>query len=122
MKQYNIPDGGYVPVDNIIYLMENDISQINRIPLLQNYEGYAIVTVGPIYLNEEFNWEYALADYPIISDAENKIFIMNCSHDKLRATDPFSQKLNLDNVTIINSLTNYFSERQVEDENLQDTE
>ncbi len=47
---------------------------------------------------------------------------MNCSHDKLRETDPFSQKLNLDNVTIINSLTNYFSERQVEDENLQDTE
>ncbi len=56
MKQYNIPDGGYVPVDNIIYLMESDISQINRIPLLQNYDDYAIVTVGPIYLNEEFNW------------------------------------------------------------------
>ena len=53
MKQYNIPDGGYVPVDNIIYFMESDISQINRIPLLQNYDDYAIVTAGPIYLDKD---------------------------------------------------------------------
>ena len=119
MRQYNIPNGGYVPIKNVTYLLENDTSQINRIPLLQDYEGYAIVTVGPIYLNKQFNWLSMLSDYPIISDQEGKVFILNCSHDKLRETDPFSQKLNSDNITIINSLTDYFNERQVENENLQ---
>ena len=30
MKQYNIPLGGYKPVEGVIYLLENDLNQINK--------------------------------------------------------------------------------------------
>ncbi len=123
MKQYNIPDGGYVPVDNIIYFMENDISQINRIPLLQNYEDYAIVTIGPIYLNEEMDVENIVLDDEMVCDDDEKIFIINCSHDNFKnSVNTFSQTLNKKEMRHVGMLTNYFTERQGDDESIQDTE
>ena len=123
MKQYNIPDGGYVPVDNIIYLMESDISQINRIPLLQNYDDYAIVTAGPIYLDKDINIKSIILDDDIVCDEDEKIFIINCSHDNFKnSVNAFSQTLDKENMRHVGMLTDYFTERQVDDENIQDTE
>ena len=99
MKQYNIPDGGYVPVDNIIYFMESDISQINRIPLLQNYDDYAIVTAGPIYLDKDINIKSIILDDDIVCDEDEKIFIINCSHDNFKnSVNAFSQTLDKENM------------------------
>ena len=123
MKQYNIPDGGYVPVDNIIYLMESDISQINRIPLLQNYDDYAIVTAGPIYLDKDINIKSIILDDDIVCDEDEKIFIINCSHDNFKnSVNAFSQTLDKENMRHVGMLTDYFTERQADDENIQDTE
>ena len=123
MKQYNIPDGGYVPVDNIIYLMESDISQINRIPLLQNYDDYAIVTAGPIYLDKDIDIKSIILDDDIVCDEDEKIFIINCSHDNFKnSVNAFSQTLDKENMRHVGMLTDYFNERQVDDENIQDTE
>ena len=123
MKQYNIPDGGYVPVDNIIYLMESDISQINRIPLLQNYDDYAIVTAGPIYLDKDIDIKSIILDDDIVCDEDEKIFIINCSHDNFKnSVNAFSQTLDKENMRHVGMLTDYFTERQVDDENIQDTE
>lgn len=123
MKQYNIPDGGYVPVDNIIYFMESDISQINRIPLLQNYDDYAIVTAGPIYLDKDINIKSIILDDDIVCDEDEKIFIINCSHDNFKnSVNAFSQTLDKENMRHVGMLTDYFTERQVDDENIQDTE
>ena len=66
MKQYNIPLGGYMPVEGVIYFMENDIRQINKIPFLQNYEGYAIVTIGHVYLNADIDSKTIIEDQSII--------------------------------------------------------
>ena len=123
MKQYNIPDGGYVPVDNIIYFMESDISQINRIPLLQNYDDYAIVTAGPIYLDKDINIKSIILDDDIVCDEDEKIFIINCSHDNFKnSVNAFSQTLDKENMRHVGILTDYFTERQADDENIQDTE
>lgn len=123
MKQYNIPDGGYVPVDNIIYLMESDISQINRIPLLQNYDDYAIVTAGPIYLDKDIDIKSIILDDDIVCDEDEKIFIINCSHDNFKnSVNAFSQTLDKENMRHVGMLTDYFTERQADDENIQDTE
>ena len=123
MKQYNIPDGGYVPVDNIIYFMESDISQINRIPLLQNYDDYAIVTAGPIYLDKDINIKSIILDDDIVCDEDEKIFIINCSHDNFKnSVNAFSQTLDKENMRHVGMLTDYFTERQADDENIQDTE
>ena len=123
MKQYNIPDGGYVPVDNIIYFMESDISQINRIPLLQNYDDYAIVTAGPIYLDKDIDIKSIILDDDIVCDEDEKIFIINCSHDNFKnSVNAFSQTLDKENMRHVGMLTDYFTERQVDDENIQDTE
>ena len=123
MKQYNIPDGGYVPVDNIIYFMESDISQINRIPLLQNYDDYAIVTAGPIYLDKDIDIKSIILDDDIVCDEDEKIFIINCSHDNFKnSVNAFSQTLDKENMRHVGILTDYFTERQADDENIQDTE
>ncbi len=123
MKQYNIPDGGYVPVDNIIYFMESDISQINRIPLLQNYDDYAIVTAGPIYLDKDIDIKSIILDDDIVCDEDEKIFIINCSHDNFKnSVNAFSQTLDKENMRHVGMLTDYFTERQADDENIQDTE
>ena len=123
MKQYNIPDGGYVPVDNIIYLMESDISQINRIPLLQNYDDYAIVTAGPIYLDKDIDIKSIILDDDIVCDEDEKIFIINCSHDNFKnSVNAFSQTLDKENMRHVGMLTDYFTERRADDENIQDTE
>ena len=123
MKQYNIPDGGYVPVDNIIYFMESDISQINRIPLLQNYDDYEIVTAGPIYLDKDIDIKSIILDDDIGCDEDEKIFIINCSHDNFKnSVNAFSQTLDKENMRHVGMLTDYFTERQVDDENIQDTE
>ena len=123
MKQYNIPDGGYVPVDNIIYFMESDISQINRIPLLQNYDDYAIVTAGPIYLDKDIDIKSIILDDDIVCDEDEKIFIINCSHDNFKnSVNAFSQTLDKENMRHVGMLTDYFTERQAYDENIQDTE
>ena len=123
MKQYNIPDGGYVPVDNIIYFMESDISQINRIPLLQNYDDYAIVTAGPIYLDKDIDIKSIILDDDIVCDEDEKIFIINCSHDNFKnSVNAFSQTLDKENMRHVGMLTDYFTERRADDENIQDTE
>jgi hypothetical protein len=119
MKQYNIPNGGYVPVDNIIYFMENDISQVNRIPLLQNYDGYAIVTIGPIYLDKEIDLESIVLDDEIVCDDDEKIFIMNCSHDNFKNNvNAFSQTLNKKGIKHVGILIDYFTEKQIDDESI----
>jgi len=116
MKQYNIPNGGYIPVDNVTYLMENDISQINKIPYLQDYEGYAVITVGPIYLDKEINIEDFIQDKAIVTNEDKNIFIINCQHRDLSDKSlMMSQKFNIDDALCNNSLTDHFSERCVKD-------
>ena len=97
MKQYNIPNGGYVPIKNVTYLLENDISQINRIPLLQNYSGYAIVTVGDVYVESNSNIEALIGDGNVIKNSKNNIFVINCAHESFKDDyQALKTKLNVD--------------------------
>ena len=110
MKQYNIPLGGYMPVEGVIYLMENDISQINKIPFLQNYEGYAIVTIGHVYLNADIDIKTIIEDQSIIKDESSQIFIINCEHSDLSDRSLImTQKLDVDRIHCCDSLREYFS-------------
>jgi len=84
MRQYNIPFGGYIPVENVTYLVENDLNQINKIPMMRSYEGYAIVTVGPIYLKKDINIEHIINDNAIVRNKNNNIFLINCNHESLK--------------------------------------
>lgn len=116
MKQYNVPNGGYIPVDGVTYLMENDISQINKIPYLQDYEGYAVITVGPIYLDKEINIEDFIQDKAIVTNEDKNIFIINCQHSELSDKSlTMSQQFDVDDVPCNNSLKDHFSERCVKD-------
>ena len=111
MKQYNIPLGGYKPVENITYLLENDLSQINKIPYLQDYEGYAVITVGPIYLDKEINIEDFIQDKAIVTNEDKNIFIINCQHSDLSDKSlMMSQQFDINDALCNNSLTNHFSE------------
>ena len=116
MRQYNIPLGGYKPVDNITYLLENDLSQINKIPFLQNYKGYAIVTVGNIYLDQTIDIEKIITDQSIITNKDKNIFIINCEHlDLSNKSLAMSQNFNVDEILCSDSLEKYFGEKDVEE-------
>jgi hypothetical protein len=116
MKQYNIPLGGYKPVEGVIYLLENDLNQINKIPFLENYEGYAIITIGPIYLDTNIDIEKIIKNNPIITNEDHTIFIVNCGHTDLSDKSlVVSQSLELEKVHYEDSLNNYFSDREVKD-------
>ena len=116
MKQYNIPLGGYKPVENITYLLENDLSQINKIPFLQNYRGCAIVTVGNIYLDKIIDIEKVITDQSIITNKNKNIFIINCEHVELSNKSLVSsQYFNADEIEHNNSLDAYFIEKSTEE-------
>ena len=64
-----------------------------------------------------------ILDDDIVCDEDEKIFIINCSHDNFKnSVNAFSQTLDKENMRHVGMLTDYFTERQVDDENIQDTE
>lgn len=113
MRQYNIPLGSYIPVEDVIYLVECDKDQINRIADLQSYEGYAIVTIGDIYINKEFNIEEMLGGERIACNKDETIFLINCGHKYYKNNKDYNlNKYKNENWKIIDNLEKYFTDKK----------
>jgi hypothetical protein len=117
MRQYNIPLGSHLPIDDITYLMEGDIDQVNRIADLQDFEGYAVVTIGELYLDKDFDIEQMLDGERIACNKDETIFLIDCGHKYYSNNKDYNvNRYKNEDFKIIDNLDEYFTtEKIVED-------
>lgn len=63
---------------DIIFLADEDISQVYRVPFIQKYSGTATVLTDQMILNKKIDIKNILENHDYMHDTSLNIFILNC--------------------------------------------
>lgn len=88
------------------YLINNDLSQVLRVPFMQKYNGLAVILTTKTLIKKSFNPQELLKEEKYVYDPDFNLFIINCDSDYFKNNFNPSKLVSMDLRNYMNIFNN----------------